>query len=106
MWSLRELSLYSSVGPKKLCHKGRAKPGSLPHESCGAAAGFTLIEMLVALACGAILLSIAIPAFRTLLQNYQVSTQADDFLGSVQVARSEAVKRGASSKKGAWPMPW
>ena len=50
----------------------------------------------MALACASILLSIAIPAFRTLLQNYQVSTQADDFLGSVQIARSEAVKRAAS----------
>lgn len=51
---------------------------------------------MVALAVGAILLTIAVPAFRTLLRNYQVSTQADDFLGSVQTARSEAVKRGAA----------
>lgn len=50
----------------------------------------------MALAVGAILVTIAIPAFRTLLRNYQLSTQADDFLGSVQTARSEAVKRSAS----------
>jgi type IV fimbrial biogenesis protein FimT len=65
------------------------------HSRAGAA-GFTLIELLVALAVGAILVTIAIPAFRTLLRNYQLSTQADDFLGSVQTARSEAVKRSAS----------
>jgi type IV fimbrial biogenesis protein FimT len=51
---------------------------------------------MVALAVGAILLTVAIPAFRTLLQNYRLSTAADDFLGSVQTARSEAVKRAAS----------
>ena len=51
---------------------------------------------MVALAVGALLLTMAVPSFRTLLQNYQLSTQADDFLGSVLTARSEAVKRGAA----------
>ena len=50
---------------------------------------------MVALAVGAIVLTLAIPNFRTLLRNYQVSTQADDFFGSLLTARSEAVKRGA-----------
>ena len=83
-----ELYLYSIVD--------RTKPTAPRSKSRATAAGFTLIELLVALAVGAILVTIAIPAFRTLLRNYQLSTQADDFLGSVQTARSEAVKRSAS----------
>jgi type IV fimbrial biogenesis protein FimT len=83
-----ELYLYSIVD--------RTKPTAARSKSRATAAGFTLIELLVALAVGAILVTIAIPAFRTLLRNYQLSTQADDFLGSVQTARSEAVKRSAS----------
>lgn len=87
--------MYAIVVPREVGQKDLAKPGPPHSKSCGTARGFTLIELMVALAVGAILLTIAIPAFRTLLRNYQVSTQADDFLGSVLTARSEAVKRGA-----------
>lgn len=88
--------MYSLVGPNGVRRRRLAQPGA-PQAICGAAeTGFTLIELMVALAVAAILLAVAVPAFRTLLRNYQVSTQADDFLGSVQTARSEAVKRGAA----------
>lgn|ERR1700739_844832 len=72
------------------CSAAPARP-----EGCRGTPGFTLIEIMVALAVGAIVLTLAIPNFRTLLRNYQVSTQADDFFGSLLTARSEAVKRGA-----------
>lgn len=87
--------MYPIFGPKEACQQRRPEPASPQSKGCGGTAGFTLIELMVTLAVGALLLTVAIPSFRTLLRNYQVSTQADDFLGSVLTARSEAVKRGA-----------
>jgi type IV fimbrial biogenesis protein FimT len=58
--------------------------------------GFTLIELMVTLAVAAILLTVAIPSFRSTVQNNRATGQANDLLSSLNVARSEAVKRGAT----------
>ena len=55
--------------------------------------GFTLIELMVTVTVLAIVLSIAIPSFSTVLLNNRVSTTAHAVQSSIQVARSEAVKR-------------
>lgn len=60
----------------------------------GANGGFTLIELMVTLAVGAILLAVAVPSFRTFVQNAQVNNTADSFLAAMQRARSEAITRG------------
>lgn len=60
----------------------------------GANGGFTLIELMVTLAVGAILLAVAVPSFRTFVQNAQVNNAADGFLAAIQRARSEAITRG------------
>lgn len=60
----------------------------------GVNGGFTLIELMVTLAVGAILLAVAVPSFRTFIQNAQVNNTADSFLAAMQRARSEAVTRG------------
>lgn len=52
--------------------------------------GFTLIELLVTLA---VLASIAAPSFRTVIDNNRAATLSNDVLGSLSLARSEAVKR-------------
>ena len=58
-------------------------------------AGFTLIELLVVVALMAILLALAVPNFRTLVQNTRATSQANELLTLMQYARSEALKRGA-----------
>jgi type IV fimbrial biogenesis protein FimT len=56
--------------------------------------GFTLIELMVTILLLAILLGFAVPSFRSLIQNNRLTTHANDFITSMNYARSEAVKRG------------
>jgi len=56
--------------------------------------GFTLIELLTVLAIVAIVLGIGVPNMRSLLQSQRVSVAANDLLASINLARSEAIKRG------------
>lgn len=55
--------------------------------------GFTLIELMIVLVIVAIMASIGIPSFRTLIQNNTMTSQANGMLGLLQLARSEAVTR-------------
>ena len=55
--------------------------------------GFTLIELIVTLAVAAILITVAGPNFLTFIQNNRLTAQANEMVGSLQLARSEAVKR-------------
>ena len=55
--------------------------------------GFTLIELLVAMSVLAILVTVAIPAYSNMLTSHRLTTQANDFLGALHFARSEAIKR-------------
>ena len=59
------------------------------------ASGFTLIELLVTITIAAILLSIAVPSFRDAALGSRLSNIANDLNASVQLARSEAIKRNA-----------
>ena len=56
--------------------------------------GFTLVELLVALAIGAILLTIAIPGYAFLVNGGRLATVTNDLVTVLHLARSEAVKRG------------
>lgn len=57
-------------------------------------AGFTLVEFIIALAILAITLSLAAPAFRTAIRDGRMTTQVNTFIGLLNMARSEAVRRG------------
>lgn len=57
--------------------------------------GFTLVELMITLAVSSILLGIAVPSFQSLIINNRISTQTNDLVAELAMARSEAVKRGA-----------
>lgn len=54
--------------------------------------GFTLIELMVTLAVGAIVLSVGVPSFRGVIMDNRLATQANQFVTSVNLARSAAVR--------------
>ncbi|MGD8483350.1 MAG: GspH/FimT family pseudopilin [Thioalkalispiraceae bacterium] len=57
--------------------------------------GFTLIELMVALAVFAIMAAIAVPNLQGLLQRNGISNQTNMLVANLNLARSEAVKRNA-----------
>ncbi|WP_019591516.1 GspH/FimT family pseudopilin [Thioalkalivibrio sp. ALE20] len=58
------------------------------------ATGFTLIELMVTIAVAAILLTVAVPGFQSLVQNNRATTAANQLSTAFNFARSEAVTRG------------
>jgi len=56
--------------------------------------GFTLLELIFTVLITSFLFTIAIPGFHTFILNNQLITQANTVLGSLALARSEALKRG------------
>lgn len=59
--------------------------------------GFTLIELIVALTIAGILIALAAPAMQTFIQDQRLTNQANEFITDLNIARSEAVKRGSSN---------
>jgi type IV fimbrial biogenesis protein FimT len=55
--------------------------------------GFTLIELIMAVAIAGILIVLGIPSFNEWIHNTQVRNAAEGALNGLQIARSEAVRR-------------
>ena len=82
------------------------------------AAGFTLIEAMVAIALMAVLLMIAVPSFNNAALGSQLRASANDLAAAAFMARSEAIKRnavvtlcmsadgGSCSVSGGWEQGW
>lgn len=91
----------------------------MDHGSRGAIPrGFTLIELMVAIVVLAVMLGIGVPSFRDAAVGSRVSSYANDLVASVQLARSEAIKRNAAvtlcassdgencEDEGGWEVGW
>ncbi len=82
------------------------------------ARGFTLLEALVVMALLGLMFSLAAPAMSALRQQHQLQEQAEGLLGSLVLARSEAVRRqqrvtvcaritdSACDASGTWQKGW
>jgi type IV fimbrial biogenesis protein FimT len=78
-----------------MAHVSNAPGTRLRRRSCTA---FTLVEMLVVLAVMGVLAGIAVPAMGRMIDSTCLTFFANDFLASMYLARSEAIKyKGRSS---------
>lgn len=57
--------------------------------------GFTLIELMIAIAVLGALLSLAVPSFTQMIKTQKVRTFATELHGDLTFARAEAIKRNA-----------
>jgi len=57
--------------------------------------GFTMIELLVVITISAILVATAIPSFQRFIARNRASNASNDLLAALQLARAEAIRRGA-----------
>lgn len=55
--------------------------------------GFTLLELIMVLVAAAILLTLGIPSFQNSVRSNRISAAVNDMVASMQLARSEAIKR-------------
>jgi type IV fimbrial biogenesis protein FimT len=60
------------------------------------AVGFSLIELIIAIAIVGLVSAIAMPSYVTWIKNSRVRTAAESIQNGLQTARAEAVKRNAS----------
>ena len=72
--------------------------------------GFTLIELMVTLVVLAIAAAIAAPNFGQMIVRNQAESQRNNIVNALNLARSEAIKRGAvvsvAQKSGGWQNGW
>jgi type IV fimbrial biogenesis protein FimT len=80
-------------------------------------AGVTLVEMMLAITVLAILLALAVPSFKEAGLGSQLRSASSELIASVNLARSEAIKRnapvslcvssdGANCGAGGWEQGW
>jgi type IV fimbrial biogenesis protein FimT len=64
-----------------------------PPVSLGRSRGFTLMELMFTLLLAGILLGIGVPSFRGMIANNRLSSQTNEIIAAINMARSEAITR-------------
>lgn len=59
-------------------------------------AGFSLLELMVTLTVAGIVMAVAVPAFQGLSISNRLTTQTNEIVAAMNLARSEAIKRNAT----------
>lgn len=55
--------------------------------------GFTLVELMVTLSVAAIMITMAVPSFTSMTKNNRLTTQTNQLVTALNLARSEAINR-------------
>jgi type IV fimbrial biogenesis protein FimT len=55
--------------------------------------GFTILELMMTLTVASVIMALAVPSFRDFIKNSRMSGASNDLLASLQLARTEAIKR-------------
>ena len=62
----------------------------------GRQSGFNIIELMVVMAIVTIMATVAVPSFMTMSRDSRLAVKHNDFIGTLNLARSEALARGRS----------
>ena len=81
----------------RLCNPARqSMPYAQTVRAPAALAGFTLFELMATIVVAGVLMALALPAFRSFLQNDRLLTEQNQLAMSLHYGRSEAIKEDAS----------
>ncbi|MDW3095894.1 MAG: GspH/FimT family pseudopilin [Gammaproteobacteria bacterium] len=58
-------------------------------------AGFTIVELMLTIVVAAVILSIGVPSFQGLMERNQLTSSINEFISSLTLARSEAIRRNS-----------
>ena len=61
----------------------------------GSQSGFNIIELMVVMAIVTVMATIAVPSFMTMSRDSRLAVKHNDFIGTLNLARNEALTRGA-----------
>lgn len=72
--------------------------------------GFTFIEVIVTVAVAAIILSIGVPSFSSVIRNSRLTTNTNELITALHFSRAEAIKRNNATtikkKSSQWEAGW
>ncbi|MES2491529.1 MAG: GspH/FimT family pseudopilin [Pseudomonadota bacterium] len=72
---------------------GEREQGSRARAIYWRESGFTLLELMITITVAVILISIAVPSYRSTILSSRLTTATNDFVAAVNMAKLEAVRR-------------